>query len=379
MLDFRGIPDYHNAVRKWVKFALAVVVVAVSALLGWEIFRFREPVYQGRPLSFWLKDDPPWREPVEGHPKIADEAVRHLGTNAIPTLLRMLRAKDSALKVELLHLAQRQHFIKITDTPADQLNYTAAKAFEVLGAEAQSAVPALVEIANQKISQDSQLNAIDAMGSIGPAAKEAVPSLLCWATNADVGVRWRAICALSDIHADPKRVVPVLANALRDPDPLIQFGAACALPYFGPGAKIAVPALVDFIDNPHTRAYDRQCAANAIRLIDPKTAVEKVVPSMLRWARDEDPEQRQCAISALGYIHADPDRVVPALTTALRDADPEVRGAAARALGEFGPDAKPAISALVKLLNAPDADVTEGATNALKAIDPEAAAKAGVR
>jgi len=34
-----------------------------------------------------------------------------LGTNAIPELLRMIKAKDSALTLDLITLAQKQHLI----------------------------------------------------------------------------------------------------------------------------------------------------------------------------------------------------------------------------------------------------------------------------
>jgi hypothetical protein len=55
--------------------------------------------------------------------------------------------------------------------------------FFELGRSAQNAVPALIEIANQNISRDSQYYAVYSLGCIGPAAKEAVPSLLRWTTD----------------------------------------------------------------------------------------------------------------------------------------------------------------------------------------------------
>ena len=84
------------------------------------------------------------------------EAVRRIGTNALPTLLRMLRAKDSALKVKLMDLVKRQHYFRIEYTPADELNYRACSAFGVLRAKAQSAAPALIRIYEQNISPASQ-------------------------------------------------------------------------------------------------------------------------------------------------------------------------------------------------------------------------------
>ena len=69
---------------------------------AWQGLLEREPVYQGKSLSFWLQGYIQggsyigvWPEPE------VDEAVRQIGTNAIPALLHMLRAHDSKLKLAL--------------------------------------------------------------------------------------------------------------------------------------------------------------------------------------------------------------------------------------------------------------------------------------
>jgi hypothetical protein len=126
----------------------------------------------------------------------ADEAVRQAGTNAIPTLLRMLSRSDSPSKAKWLKLAQRQHLIKIRFAPANYWNVAAADGFRALGEKGQSAVPALIEIVNRNSSQASRNGAILALGYTGLAAKEAIPALMLWATNADDGVRGNAITAL---------------------------------------------------------------------------------------------------------------------------------------------------------------------------------------
>ncbi len=194
---------------KWVHIALAVWLATLAGLITWEVLRLREPVYHGKRLSVWLNayrmhglaGVETWQVRVEQQE--ADEAVRHAGTNALPTLLRMLRAKDSALKVKFMELAERQHVIKIRHTPAEELNYRACWAFKVLRAKAQSAVPSLIEIANQDISHGPQCYAIAALGAIGPPAQEAIPRLLGWATNADSMVRYYAVNALAGIRAEP--------------------------------------------------------------------------------------------------------------------------------------------------------------------------------
>lgn len=332
--------------RKQVQIALAILFVALVSVIVWQMLQpgQREPVYHGKLLSSWVKDYAlAFRLPPNAALNMlnVDEAVRQAGTNAIPTLLRMLRAKDSALKVKLMALAQRQHIINIEYTSAEKWNWAAPFAFGVLGARAQSAVPTLIEIANRNISPASQCSAIMALGYIGPSAKEAVPSLLRWATNADAEVREISMVGLGEIGAEPDRVASVLIHALHDPDFGVQGKAAWALGNFRPDAKLAVPALVEFLNNDKA---DRQRAIEALGSFGP--SAKEAVPSLLQWATNADANVRGSAFAALGEIHAQTDRVVPVLINALHDPDPTVR---------------------------------RYATNALKQIDPEAAAKAGVK
>jgi hypothetical protein len=260
--------------RKQVRIALAVLVVVafvgvIVSVMVWHLLPRREPVYQGKSLSSWLTN-------VASTGMLsasATEAVRQMGTEALPTLLRMLRAEDSSLKLKLMDWANGQHIVKIEHTPAEELNLRAKCAFAALGVKAQSAVPALIKIANQKISLESQTDAIHALGFIGPPAREAVPSLLRWATNADHEVRFGAILALGRIHAQPERVLSVLIEALHDPDSGVQHGAVWALQDFGPDAKVAVPALTKLLNAPYD--YESRFAAtNALNVIDPETAAK---------------------------------------------------------------------------------------------------------
>jgi len=190
---------------KRVHIALAVVLVTLAATIAWQVLREREPIYQGKRLSAWLKayrlhglaGVETWQ--VRQEQQEADEALRQAGTNALPTLLRMLRAQDSALKVKLLRLAARQHVIPIEYVPAEELNYRACCAFGVLRGKARGAVPALIEVVNQNLSHDSQCYALSALAYIGPPAREAVPFLSEWVTNADGSVGSYAANALKAI------------------------------------------------------------------------------------------------------------------------------------------------------------------------------------
>src|SRR5260370_12669481 len=89
------------------------LLIAAVGFVSWLILsRPDEPVYQGKSLSYWcdhcaansfLSSDQELQEQ-------AGIAIRAIGTNAIPTLLRMLKARDSKFKLGLIQLTRKQHF-----------------------------------------------------------------------------------------------------------------------------------------------------------------------------------------------------------------------------------------------------------------------------
>src|SRR6185503_2169133 len=68
----------------------------------------REPVYQGKTLHYWLSDY--W--PGVSHPTEQNKiAVRQIGTNAIPILLRWISAKDRPLKAKMVTWISRHPWV----------------------------------------------------------------------------------------------------------------------------------------------------------------------------------------------------------------------------------------------------------------------------
>jgi HEAT repeat protein len=261
--------------KLWI--ALAFVAVAlVGGLIIRQSLQPREPIYQGKPLSWWLR--PRYTMTIRASTaqeiedtlkqrEVANIVVRQIGTNAIPTLLGLLQAKDSPLKTKFFDLAAKQHIINFYYIPASEWNRAARDGFAQLGSSARNAVPALIKIANQKNSGTSQLYSISALGCIGPAAMEGVPSLLSWATNANVTLRISAIDSLGRIHSSPDQVIPVLLDRLSDPKLEVRLAAVLALSSFGPDAIRAVPALTALTHDPDRLI--RNYANSALRVIDP--------------------------------------------------------------------------------------------------------------
>ncbi len=256
---------------------LAVLAAGGVGVLAWLALRGpREPVYQGKRLSAWLHD----YDTRTGRPHAdADEAVRNIGTNALPFLLRLFRENDSSFKFRALRLLGKQHFVKISHTPARTLNEEAMYAIKALGARASNAVPGLIHIYNQNLSADAQWTVAYSLSSIGPAASNAVPILLTRACTAERlnSTNWivceSAITALGQIHGQPAMVVPAFMEVLRRRNTDAERWMAIALGEFGSDAKPAVPLLIKCYDDQKNRDWKADIGA-AIKKIDPETAAK---------------------------------------------------------------------------------------------------------
>ncbi len=235
-----------KAKRIW----LASLLAAVLGGFIWLMLRPSqpEPTYQGKPLSFWLegfdqgnyKISRPWRTTPPTWEE-ADEALRKIGTNAIPTLLRILQERDSEFKIKIVGLLQRQHLIRIPFASLYRED-TALHGFNILGPAASNAVPRLIEIFESDPFPFPKQAIPVILGHIGPTALPAIPSLLRWITHTNGFVRNNVIFALRRIQGNPTLVVPALIKCLKDPDVFVRAQAARGLGSYGKDAQSAVPA-----------------------------------------------------------------------------------------------------------------------------------------
>jgi HEAT repeat protein len=374
--------------RKRFRVGIALLLVAVIGGVTWLVLRPREPWYHGKPLSFWVIrcNYPKWNG--QGFIDL-QEALQATGTNSIPTLLRMLRRKDSVLTLKLLALAKSQHVISISYIPASAQNVAAAYGIAKLGSNAWNAVPALTEIYQQDISESSQSSAAYALGELGPAASMAVPALLRGVDDTNSMVRYTALHTLGKIHAQPESVVPVLIQCLLRNDQryrqgalLDREGATLALGKFGPDAAKAVPALTlalqDAMAAPPTSARSPIClAAETLGLIGPPAV--SAIPVLTTLLDRPEPFVRGQAAIALWRIDANAGAALPVLSLAFDQLSRDDKWKLIYELGRMGAGASEAFPLLTNELNNSDSTLRELATNVLKQINPEAAAKAGVK
>jgi len=239
--------------RRRVLIAAGLLLTGLVGLVVWQVPGPREPVFENRRLTLWLdhhvaRSDaiPPYGSPGW---KKADEALRHIGTNAIPTLLRMIRAKDPPPVVLKLIEFQRYRWTRINYQYARKRHEEAEYAFRVLGTNGVSAVPELIRIYEKAVSPSSQSCAAEALGHIGHGAQAALPALLQNFHHTNDYVRLDAVSAVLHIGGDPNIVVPALKGMLKDKKSEVRFNAVAGLRSFGAGARSAIPELLDALQD----------------------------------------------------------------------------------------------------------------------------------
>ena len=170
--------------RRYFVFAFLLIIVLGEA--AWVTFIRRqppEPSYQGKPLSYWLTGLYPYADGVQmtNVPKQFEslKAVKSIGTNAFPLLLRRLEAHDSAFVSKVKHLVNNQIIIKFKSRiPTDQdQNLQGWAGFGMLIDRARE-VPALIRILERNNSDSSKAATIAVLANIGPFASAAVPALV---------------------------------------------------------------------------------------------------------------------------------------------------------------------------------------------------------
>jgi HEAT repeat protein len=229
----------------------------------------------------------------------------------------------------------------------DGVRVAAARALWFVQGDRSGAVPILAQalsIPPEGKGSNVAMSAAQALGEIGPAAKEAVPDLVK-ALGRDDYARGEAAQALGCIGPSAEAAIPALAAMMADPNIDDSGRAATALGRIGP---TAIPTLTDALQSRNEQV--RWGACHAFARLGP--AAKPAVPLVAEALYDEYSFVRQEAAAALARIGPDAKAAVPALTEALRDRCEEVSQTAVQALANIGPAAKPAAPALAAILHA---------------------------
>jgi hypothetical protein len=216
-------------------------VIGLLLVVTWLVFviRSNEPSYQGETLSQWL-DALPDRQPELQGDSQWRRAFRHMGTNAIPFLLKRIQAEDSVLEAKLMDWAEKHDVSVVLPFKRSYFRQQrAAIGFRLLGSQAMSAVPELVDL--MKRGGESGWFAAYALSGIG---QEAVLPLAEALTNQAPEIRTSAasaLCGLKD--ADGSSAVPNLIAVFSDTNRMTRLLAINALRHIGKRPDLVVPAL----------------------------------------------------------------------------------------------------------------------------------------
>ena len=163
--------------------AVALLFLATIGMLVWRVFSVREPSYRGKSMSVWLEEYN--RAGALDKTGPASEAIRAMGTNALPHLLAHLKRKDSPHALRLFLLAEKHHLAFLSPPPRQTPFLSPALlSLRALGPTAKPLIPELLQLfENANTHREGGL----ALFSIGP---ESIPAFerACEHTNLTVRI-----------------------------------------------------------------------------------------------------------------------------------------------------------------------------------------------
>ena len=224
-----------------------------------------------------------------------------------------------------------------------QTRQAAVSALAGMGPDhAAVAVPVLREMLRES-DIGARMQAVNALGQFGPAAKDAIPELAELLTDRQFG--FTAAQALGRIGSD---AVPSLVKALESGDQQTQRAAVQALSQIGPDAAAAVPVLLKMLTAPD-RSGSRVMVQSALRRIGPAAA-----PELAKLLISKETAVRRAAAEALQQFGGDARSALPALEKAAGDEDATVRRVASPAAFQAGSRSAAVVRALADALTSDD-------------------------
>ncbi|MDB6021566.1 MAG: lyase domain protein repeat-containing protein, partial [Pedosphaera sp.] len=227
----------------------------------------------------------------------AVQAIRAMGTNAVPYLIAVLE-KDEVSRFDRL---MGRSAMQLLDRHRE-----AALALDALGPECKPWIPELNRILH---GSGSQKEAAVALAAIGPEGWEvltrataengemvtcclwalgshraAVPGtvdalLASYARNKPFSVDILSLWALEEIKPDQEQLIPLLLTGLKSDRQDLKWGSAVVLGRLGRKASSAVPALMELLNDRNPLV--RHDAAQALEQIDPQAAARAGVTGAL--------------------------------------------------------------------------------------------------
>ena len=225
---------------------IAIFSVFIVPVVLFLVLRPREPSYQGKKPSEWLRELSNPR--TIDDTAMAREAVLSIGSNAVPHLKSWIRYSEPTLKAKVLDLLEKQSLIRIDCPRGSSINAGAMKAFEILAPVDKCAKAELVGL----LSDDRAIFRV--MQSIGESRMpEAALVFIKLLDHQDWRVRGNAAASLEFIGREEPTAAPALAKCLRDENETVRANAASALWRIRQRPDLVVPALIERLTDTNRR------------------------------------------------------------------------------------------------------------------------------
>lgn len=176
----------------------------------------------------------------------AERAIRALGSNALPELVKEIQAEDSALRSNVANLLRNRDLVPLlSESPAQASRQAAVQGFAALGAQSEAAVSALVQLLDNPRTADHASWALMQMDN------RVIPALLVAVTNSGFQVRRRVIGDLGSRHTNAPGVEAALVERMQhDASWETRPMAAIALGQVPELSAFAIQALIDALEEP---------------------------------------------------------------------------------------------------------------------------------
>lgn len=224
---------------------LAGLLTVLAVKFAWPE---RQPSYQGRPLTYWLNfknnDDD---DAVRDAPHF-EEAIRSMGTNCLPCLVRCIAYEPPAWKNKLINVSVRLRWApeSFQEDREERLAQGAVDAFRVLDRRASPVIPQLVKLVKERSRKASAERAAYVLTSFGLEAQAIVVDML---DDPRPLIRQGAIFRVREFGTNALPGVPKLIAILNGSDDFCAMMAAQTLGELQLRPDLCIPALTNALQS----------------------------------------------------------------------------------------------------------------------------------
>lgn len=295
-------------------------------------------------------------------------AIGPAAREAIPALQKATQDNDSNVQAAALEAlvkvspgdAIKPLVLKLYHASESPGREKAAQMLGSMGSAARDAIPALQEAAARDSNADVHAAAQDALVYVKATRQDAVKLLVEASNDSSWKMRQKAAQVLGEMGPAAREAIPALQKATGDADSDVQAAALEALVKVSPGE--AVKLLVDRLN-----ASESQVRQKAARILgEMRPAARDAIRALIKATHDDNSDVQAAALEAL--VKASPEDAIKPLVLKLNASEWQVRQKAAQMLGGMGSAAREAIPALQKAAQDSDSDVRAAAQEALDKI-----------